>query len=204
MLGRPGAGKSTLLRCLGGLCRPDRGQLLIDGLALPDISRFDRAHWLVYKAQDPAVFAGTLEDNLRISGCTDRDHLNEAIWASGLDNEFKSGRMSLGMRLDERGSNLSGDQRQKVALARVFAQPSRILLLDEPTLGLDPESERLLAERLPKLLDASSVLIMTTHSAIMLETVQRIIALDGGRVVADGLREKLVTMTPARPGSAAV
>lgn len=203
LLGRPGAGKSTLLRCLGGLCRPDRGQLLIDGLALPDISRFDRAHWLAYKAQDPAVFAGTLEDNLRISGCTDRDRFNEAIWASGLDNEFKSGRMSLGMRLDERGSNLSGGQRQKVALARVFAQPSRILLLDEPTLGLDPESERLLAERLPKLLDASSVLIMTTHSAIMLETVQRIIALDGGRVVADGLREKLVTMTPARPGSAA-
>jgi len=103
--------------------------------------------------------------------------------------------MSLGMRLDERGSNLSGGQRQKVALARVFAQRSRILLLDEPTLGLDPESERMLAERLPKLLDSTAVLIMTSHSAIMLETVQRIIALDGGRVVADGLREKLVTIS---------
>lgn len=103
--------------------------------------------------------------------------------------------MSLGMVLGERGNNLSGGQRQKVALARVFAQPSRILLLDEPTLGLDPESERMLAERLPRLLDSSSVLIMTTHSAIMLETVQRIIALDGGRVVADGLREKLVSIS---------
>ena len=195
LLGRPGAGKSTLLQCLGGLCRPDTGQILFDGLALDDIARFDRVRWMAYKGQDPAVFAGTLEDNLRISGCTDRNRFSEAVWASGLENEFKNGRMSLGMRLDERGHNLSGGQRQKVALARVFAQPSRILLLDEPTLGLDPESERMLAERLPKLLDSSAVLVMTTHSAIMLETVKRIIALDGGRVVADGLREKLVTIS---------
>jgi ABC-type transport system involved in cytochrome bd biosynthesis fused ATPase/permease subunit len=53
----------------------------------------------------------------------------------------------------------------------------------------------MLAERLPKLIDSSAVLIMTTHSAVMLETVKRIIALDGGRVVADGLREKLVTIS---------
>jgi len=195
LLGRPGAGKSTLLQCLGGLCRPDKGQILIDGLALEDISRFDRIKWLAYKAQDPVVFVGTLEDNLRIAGCTDRNRLSGAIWTSGLESEFKSGRMSLGMNLEERGSNLSGGQRQKVALARALAQPSRILLLDEPTLGLDPEGERLLAERLPKLLDSSTVLIMTTHSSVMLQTVQRIIALDGGRLVADGPREKLLTIS---------
>lgn len=194
LLGRPGAGKSTLLQCLGGICRPDTGQILIDGLALDDISRFDRVQWLAYKGQDPSVFAGTLEENLRISGCKDQNRFAAAIWASGLESEFNSGRMSLGMQLEERGHNLSGGQRQKVALARVFAQPSRILLLDEPTLGLDPESERLLAERLPKLLD-TSVLIMTTHSPIMLQTVQRIIALDGGKIVADGPREKLLKIT---------
>jgi len=194
LLGRPGAGKTTLLRCLAGLCRADSGLILIDGLALDDIARFDRMRWMAYKPQDPEVFAGTLEDNLRIAGSRDRNRFSEAIWASGLENEFKSGRMSLGMQLSERGGNLSGGQRQKVALARAFAQSSRILLLDEPTLGLDPESERMLAERLPKLLGDSSVLIMTTHSSIMLSTVQRVIALDGGRVVADGPREKLVTI----------
>ncbi|MDT8442059.1 MAG: ATP-binding cassette domain-containing protein [Desulfuromonadales bacterium] len=197
LLGRPGAGKSTLLRCLAGLTRPDAGQILIDGLALEDISRFDRVRWLAYKGQDPALFAGTLDDNLRIAGSIDPDRLRLAIWASGLVSELESGRMSLGMTLEERGSNLSGGQRQKVALARVFAQPSRILLLDEPTLGLDPETERLLAARLPKLLDAGATLIMTTHSPIMLETIQRIIALDGGKLVADGPRDKLVTL-PAK------
>jgi ATP-binding cassette subfamily B protein/ATP-binding cassette subfamily C protein LapB len=192
LLGRPGAGKSTLLQCLAGLCRPDAGQILIDGLALDDIARFDRVKWLAYKAQDPVVFAGTLEENLRISGCADAERFAKALWASGLESEFASGRMSLGMQLAERGSNLSGGQRQKVALARAFAQSSKILLLDEPTLGLDPDSERLLAERLPKLLDPTAILIVSTHSAIMLATVQRIIALDAGRIVADGPREKLL------------
>ncbi|PLX91930.1 MAG: hypothetical protein C0621_10460 [Desulfuromonas sp.] len=195
LLGRPGAGKSTLLRCLAGLCTPDSGQILIDGLSLDDISRFDRVKWLAYKGQDPAIFAGTLEENLRVSGCNDPDQLQKAIWASGLENEFKSGRMSLGMTLEERGGNLSGGQRQKVALARALAQPSRFLFLDEPTLGLDPEGERLLAERLPQLLTPQSVLIMTTHSPTMIKGVQRVIALDAGKVVADGPREKLVTLS---------
>lgn len=194
LLGRPGAGKTTLLRCLAGLCRPDAGQILVDGLALEDIARIDRVRWLAWKSQDPALFAGTLEDNLRVAGGGAGGRLEEALWVSGLETELSSGRLSLGMHLDERGGNLSGGQRQKVALARVLAQPSRILLLDEPTLGLDPDSERLLAARLPGFLDQRTVLVMTTHSAIMLASVERVIALDGGRIVADGPREKLVTV----------
>jgi ABC-type bacteriocin/lantibiotic exporter with double-glycine peptidase domain len=192
LLGRPGAGKTTLLRALAGLCQPDGGQILIDGLALEDIARADRMRWLAYKSQEPVVFAGTLENNLRIAGCPDNKRFAQALWVTGLENEFTSGRMSLGMQLEERGNNLSGGQRQKVALARALAQPSRILLLDEPTLGLDPDSERMLAERLPTFLGKESVLLMTTHSAIMLNIVQRVIALDGGRIVADGAREKLL------------
>ena len=193
LLGRPGAGKTTLLRSLAGLCRPDAGQILIDGLALEDIARLDRARWLAWKSQDPAVFAGSLEDNLRIAGGGDQ-RLAQATWASGLEDELKSGRLTLGMILDERGANLSGGQRQKVALARALAQPSRILLLDEPTQGLDPDSERQLAQRLPELLGEHTVLIMTTHSVIMLGLAKRVIAMDGGRVVADGPREKLVSI----------
>lgn len=193
LLGRPGAGKTTLLRCLAGLCKPDAGQVLVDGLSLDDISRGDRSRWLTWKSQDPALFAGTLEENLRVAGSTGAsERFERALWASGLDEELKSGRMTLGMQLDERGSNLSGGQRQKVALARAFAQPCRILLLDEPTLGLDPDSERQLAERLPTLLGEQDLLIMTTHSAIMLNVARRVIALDSGRVIADGDREKLV------------
>jgi len=193
LLGKPGAGKTTLLRCLAGLSKADSGQILYDGLSLQDIAHSDRMRWLAWKSQEPALFAGTLDENLRVAGnATDTDRFTKALWVSGLEDELKSGRLSLGMQLEEHGSNLSGGQRQKVALARTFAQSSNILLLDEPTLGLDPDSERLLAERLPQLLGQNDVLIMTTHSAIMLNVAQRIVALDGGRVIADGARDKLV------------
>ena len=193
LLGKPGAGKTTLLRCLAGLCKADAGQVLIDGLSLDDIARIDRTRWMAWKSQEPALFAGTLEENLRVAGsAAASDRFAKALWVSGLDEELKSGRLTLGMQLEEHGSNLSGGQRQKVALARTFAQPCNILLLDEPTLGLDPDSERLLAERLPQLLGKNDVLIMTTHSAIMLNVAQRVVALDGGRIIADGAREKLV------------
>ena len=157
------------------------------------------AHGLDKATQDESIafceklFAGTLEDNLRVAGAEiGSQRFNLAIWASCLDVEFANGCMNLGMQLDERGSNLSGGQRQKVALARAFAQPSRILLLDEPTLGLDPDSERLLAERLPQLLGKDDILIMTTHSSIMLKVTQRVIALNEGKIIADGPTEKLV------------
>lgn len=195
LLGRPGAGKSTLLRCIAGLCRPDSGQILVDGLALDNSARIDRVRWLAYKSQDPVVFAGTLEANLRVAGCRDQSRFSEALVVSGLDDEIRSGRMSLGMQLSERGNNLSGGQRQKVALARVLAQESRILLLDEPTLGLDPDSERALVERLPGFIGSNTLLIVTTHSAIMLSLVQRIIALDSGKIIADGPRDRLVKVT---------
>jgi ABC-type bacteriocin/lantibiotic exporter with double-glycine peptidase domain len=193
LLGKPGAGKTTLMRCLAGLSSANSGQILFDGLEIKDIAATDRAKWLAWKSQDPNLFAGTLEENLLVAGLSANDErFVKAVWASGLADEIKSGRMSLGMQLEESGCNLSGGQRQKVALARTFAQPCRILLLDEPTLGLDPDGERLLAERLPQLLSPNDVLIMTTHSAVMLTAAKRVIALDGGKIIADGDREKLV------------
>lgn len=197
LLGKPGAGKTTLLRCLAGLNSASSGQILFDGLDIKDIAASDKAKWLAWKSQEPNLFAGTLEQNLLVAGVQVSDErFAKALWASGLIDEINSGRMTLGMTLAENGSNLSGGQRQKVALARVFAQPCRILLLDEPTLGLDPEGERMLAERLPQILSPTDVLMMTTHSSVMLGVVQRVIALDAGKMVADGAREKLVKINP--------
>ncbi len=192
LLGRPGAGKSTLLKLIAGLNIADEGEVLIDGYELHAISPADRARWLAYKPQDPVLFAGTLEANLLLAGSKSNSaRMQQALWASGLEEELKQGRLTLTMAIADRGSNLSGGQRQKVALARTFAQASRILLLDEPSLGLDPEGESLLAQRLPQVVGDGN-LIMISHSAAMMSAVQRIIALDGGKVVADGPKEKLL------------
>ena len=92
--------------------------------------------------------------------------------------------------VEEYGANLSGGQRQKVALARALATDARVLILDEPTNGLDPESEKILVTRLAEL--TSVTLILITHSARMLGLTQRVVVLDQGRVVADGVTSELV------------
>jgi ABC-type bacteriocin/lantibiotic exporter with double-glycine peptidase domain len=139
------------------------------------------------------LFAGTLEENIALAGNHSSDaRFQQALWVSGLEDEFKSGKLSLGMKLEERGANLSGGQRQKVALARTLAQSAKIILLDEPSLGFDPDTERQFAERLAHWLSPDLTLIMTTHSATMLSLIQRVIALDQGKVIADGPKEKLL------------
>lgn len=193
LLGKPGAGKTTLLRALSGLVKLDQGSILIDGLDSNQIAQHDRSLWLAWKGQEPSLFAGTLEENLLVSGMhVNSPELQRAIWITGLDDEFKSGKLSLGMSIDERGSNLSGGQRQKIALARALAQPAKIVLLDEPTQGLDPDTERAFAQRLQQALPADTTLIMSTHSTTLLSLTQRVIALDQGRVIADGPTEKLL------------
>lgn len=193
LLGKPGAGKTTLLRALAGLAKLTQGQILVDGLDISQIHADDRASWLAWKPQEPVLFAGTLEENILMAGANPTDtRFQQALWVSGLEEEFKTGKLSLGMKLEERGANLSGGQRQKVAIARTLAQSAKIILLDEPSLGFDPDTERQFAERLAHWISPETTLIMTTHSATMLSLVKRVIALDQGKVIADGPKEKLL------------
>lgn len=197
LLGKPGAGKTTLLRCLTGLASPDAGRVLVDGVALDHIAPHDRQRWLAWKPQDPVFFAGTLEENLRVAGtASGHPRWEGALHTAGLDDEFQSGRMHLGMQIAERGANLSGGQRQKIALARALAQPSRILLLDEPTAGLDAEGERQLAERFTQFLTPEMLLIMTTHSTTLLRLARRVVVIHAGRIVADGDPATLIVSAP--------
>jgi ABC-type bacteriocin/lantibiotic exporter with double-glycine peptidase domain len=115
------------------------------------------------------------------------------VYFSGLDQDLQRATLSLSQPVEEYGSNLSGGQRQKVALARALAQNARVVLLDEPTNGLDPESERLLVARLAELTGVT--LLLVTHSSRMLALTQRVIVLEQGRLVADGETTALVKPT---------
>jgi ATP-binding cassette subfamily C protein LapB len=107
--------------------------------------------------------------------------------------DLSQGTMALNQSVEEYGSNLSGGQRQKVALARALALPVPVVVLDEPSNGLDPESERLLVQRLATLEGVTLVLI--SHSARLLALCSRVIAMDRGRVVADGPTDELVKVS---------
>ncbi len=193
LLGKPGAGKTTLLRALAGLTALDKGKVLIDHAGIAEIDIEDRSRWLVYKGQDPIVFSGTLIDNLQAAS---PELLHRALRLSGLEEEIRQGRIDLGTEITEGGSNLSGGQRQKLALARAFAQDASIFLLDEPSAGLDPDSERQLAQRLRQEL-ADATVLMITHSPALIETIDRLIVLESGRLVVDGPKDKIFQAPPA-------
>jgi ABC-type bacteriocin/lantibiotic exporter with double-glycine peptidase domain len=199
LLGRPGSGKSTLSRVLAGAMMPSAGEVRVDDMGLLDYDAADRAQWLAFKPQEPTLVAGTIEDNILLglpewlSQSERMAALKRGVYFSGLDQDLQRATLSLSQPVEEYGSNLSGGQRQKVALARALAQNARVVLLDEPTNGLDPESERLLVARLGELKDVT--LLLVTHSARMLALTHRVIVLEQGRLVADGETNALVKPT---------
>jgi ABC-type bacteriocin/lantibiotic exporter with double-glycine peptidase domain len=199
LLGRPGSGKSTLSRVLAGAMMPSGGEVRVDDMALLDHDPSDRAQWLAFKPQEPTLVAGSVEDNVLLglpgwlSASQRMEALKRGVYFSGLDQDLQRGTLSLSQVVEEYGANLSGGQRQKVALARALAQDARVVLLDEPTNGLDPESERLLVARLGELKDVT--LLLVTHSARMLALTHRVIVLEQGRLVADGETNALVKPT---------
>jgi ABC-type bacteriocin/lantibiotic exporter with double-glycine peptidase domain len=190
LLGRPGSGKSTLLRILAGAIVPTQGQVRVDHIDLQAIALDDRARWLSFKPQETPLVAGTLEDNILLNipeGANEHERLAAlkfALHISTLDEDLSRGTLSLDQKVEEYGANLSGGQRQKVALARAVALRPRVLLLDEPTAGLDTESEHRIMERLAQWQDVS--LIMVSHSARALALTHRLVVLEDGRLLADG------------------
>jgi ABC-type bacteriocin/lantibiotic exporter with double-glycine peptidase domain len=145
--------------------------------------------------------AGTLESNILLnlpedaSAQTRMAALAHAVHISALDLDLASGALRLDQPVEEYGANLSGGQRQKIALARALATRPRLLLLDEPTTGLDTETEKTIVERLAALTDVT--LIMVTHSAAALAITHRLVVLEQGQLRADGpTRSLLVSPTP--------
>lgn len=196
LVGRPGSGKSTLVRLLAGAMQPSAGEVRVDEVALTAYDMADRFIWLSFKPQEPTLIAGSVEDNILIGLPDNANHaqrmeaLRRGLYFSGLDKDLQAGYLSLGHMVEEYGANLSGGQRQKVALARTLALPSKLVVLDEPGNGLDPESEQLLVQRLAQLQGVT--LIVVSHSLQMLRLTQRVLALDQGRVVADGPTGQIV------------
>lgn len=201
LLGRPGSGKSTLLRILAGAIAPTQGQVRVDHLELQSIAIEDRSSWLAFKPQEAPLIAGTLEENILLNlplDTTETERLQAlkfALYQSTLDDDLARGALSLDYKVEEYGANLSGGQRQKVALARAVAPRPRVLLLDEPTAGLDTESEHRIMQRLEEWLDVS--LIMVSHSARALALTQRLVVLEDGRLLADGPTAQLLSQPKA-------
>ena len=184
VIGGNGAGKSTLLRVLSGIGDPTGGRILLDGVSLSQIEPADQRKAIGYLPQDTALFHGTLRDNLSLDGSAHSDReLLEAMDAVGLGG-FVRGHPA-GLDLPLVGSrSVSGGQRQAIALARVFLQDPRIVLMDEPTSAYDQTNERRVVEFL-QTWSVGRTVIVATHKRAVLGVADRILALAGGRLVGD-------------------
>ncbi|WP_413459835.1 peptidase domain-containing ABC transporter [Herbaspirillum huttiense] len=190
LVGRSGSGKSTLLRALAGLHKPDEGHVLIDGVAVTAYAPEVRMRCIGFKPQEPFLFDGTVAANIFVGDRVPGQVYEAALAVSSLDDLIARGELRLDQAIKAPG-NLSGGQRQMVALARVIACTPRILLLDEPTTGVDQQTEARIIERLAAYAGPRT-LVVATHSPALLRHVDRIIVIDGGRIVADGPRDQIL------------
>lgn len=166
IIGPSGVGKSTFGKLAVGIEVPDAGEIHVGGY---DISQFDPhsvRNRIVYVPQEPYLFSGSLRQNLATGGEVTEDEMMRALEiaaAQGLRNELPGG---LDAQVGERGAALSGGQRQRVALARAILKTPGILILDEPTNGLDEAAQQQFASNLAKLKESMTILVITHRPGI--------------------------------------
>ncbi|MDH4871829.1 type I secretion system permease/ATPase [Pseudomonas sp. BN515] len=192
IIGRSGSGKSSLAKLIVGLYQADSGSLLVDGTDIRQLDVSELRHNVGYVPQDIQLFSGTLRDNLMSGARYVEDELVlQAAELSGVHEFARLHPQGYELQVGERGQNLSGGQRQNVALARALLLDPPILLLDEPTSSMDNPGEERLKERLTGMI-ANKTLLLVTHRASMLSLVDRLLIVDRGRVIADGPKEAVM------------
>jgi len=189
LIGRIGSGKSTIEKLLMGLYKPDEGAVRIDGIDLNQIDPVDLRRSIGYVPQELMLFDGTVRDNI-IMGSPEIDDsaLIKAAAVSGVDQFVNKHPQGFEMPVGERGARLSGGQKQAIAIARALIHSPNILILDEPTNSMDNSSEDYLRKQLSEYCK-DRTLVLVTHKMSLLSLVDRIVVMDGGRVVADGPKD---------------
>lgn len=193
IIGRVGSGKTTIEKLILGLYQPDSGSIWVDGLDLQQMDPAKIRHHIGYVPQDIVLFSGTVRDNLMLGGAMigDQEMLRAADIGGVMDIVSRHPK-GFYMEIGERGECLSGGQRQAIAIARALVKDPPLLLLDEPTNSLDNRSEEILKAKLSKHLTPRHTLILVTHRASLLSLVDRLIVMDGGRIVADGEKKHVL------------
>lgn len=193
ILGPIGSGKSTLLKVLSGLYAPTKGQVLLDGLDIHQISRETLSERLGYLQQDHRLFQGTLRENLLIGMATPNDDiLQDALNKTGLINLVSSHSSGLDLPISEGGKGLSGGQKQLVAFTRLLLTKPDVFLLDEPTASMDNRQEQRCLQVLRHELTEGQTFIVSTHKTALLELVDRLIIMDNHRIIVDGPKQAVL------------
>jgi len=192
LVGRSGAGKSTLAKLLLRFYEPVWGSIRLDGIDLRELRLESLRANIALVLQETLVFDGTIRDNIAYGrpGATERDIVRAAMHADA--DEFIS-RLADGYDtlIGQRGRRLSGGQAQRVAIARAMIREAPVLILDEPTTGLDAESAQKILAPLRRLMSGRTTIVIT-HNLLTIHEADAIVVLDEGKVVEMGTHAELL------------
>jgi ATP-binding cassette subfamily B protein len=192
IVGHTGAGKTTLISLLLRFYDVQRGQILLDGkdIRLIDLQDLRRQFGIVL--QDPFLFTGTIESNVRLgTPGIDRVTVERAIDEIGLGEFIRSLPEGVASNVNERGSTLSVGQRQLINFARALAHNPRFLILDEATSSVDTKTELLIREALNRLLSGRTALVIA-HRLSTIQHADRILVFHKGRLREQGAHQELL------------
>lgn len=191
-VGKSGSGKTTLLKILLGMLPPNSGRVFANGIPLNELQE---DHWLqhiAYVSQEPYLFSGTIIENIKMGrGEASFDEVVEAAELAGVDHFVKDFPLGYDTYVGEAGLGLSGGEKQRVAVARAFLKKAPLVLLDEPTAGLDLETEHYLKKAIERLCEHATVITVAHRLQTIIESDQ-IVLFSEGEIVATGTHDKLL------------
>jgi ABC-type multidrug transport system fused ATPase/permease subunit len=192
VVGHSGAGKSTIAQLLPRLYDPHTGQLLLDGHDAREFTLGSLRAQITMVLQETVLFSGTVAENIAY-GRPDatEEEIVEAARKANADEFIQELPDGYQTELKERGANLSGGQRQRLAIARSFIRQTPILILDEPTTGLDAESSQLVLDALHKLVEGKTAIVIS-HDLNLIRAADTILVMSAGRVVQQGTHAELL------------
>jgi ATP-binding cassette subfamily B protein len=191
LVGPTGAGKSSIIRLLSRLYEPNRGRILIDGIDIRDLPQTELRRHLAIILQDGFIFAGDVKSNITLGERYSLEQIKAAAEKTNVADLIEQLPQGYDTPLRQRGSNLSGGQKQLLAFARAAIRHPKILVLDEATASLDVGTEAMIQSALEHLLvDRTAIII--AHRLSTIRDVDRILVLQRGHLVESGTHETLL------------
>jgi ATP-binding cassette subfamily B protein len=191
VVGPSGAGKSTLFQLALRFYDPQEGRVLVDGIDLRDADPAAIRNRIAVVPQETVIFAASAKDNIRYGRWdASDDEIVEAAKAANAHEFLDTLPERYDTFLGESGARLSGGQRQRIVIARALLRDAPLLLLDEATSALDAKSEKLVQEALERLMKTRTTIVIA-HRLATTRAADRIIVMDGGRIVEEGTHASL-------------
>jgi ATP-binding cassette subfamily B multidrug efflux pump len=194
IVGHTGAGKTTIIQLLLRFYDIQRGEILLDGIDIRQLEMHDLRRLFGIVLQDPFLFTGTLESNVKLgTPRIDRAHTEEALREVGLGPYVASQPLGVETPVTERGSTLSVGQRQLVSFARALAHDPTFLILDEATSSVDTKTELMIREALDRLLKGRTAVVIA-HRLSTIQHAHRILVFHKGKLREQGSHQELLAL----------